>query len=574
MRSSLALLLATGLVLGPASPAAAAADTASTASTGTIAVELFGEVLDPLLVLGATDATTGTLRSAAAGTGAASLLGVEAPFGTTSAVSEGPAVTDPADGERCFVPISVAPELSAGLLCAVASAEKDAADGPVADAASSLATTTVGVGALAGALAGPLATVVDDLRVQVRDEVLAAATSGVVDACPSLGLLELGDAKLVGGLLPTDLVEGLVPPAPLVAPLATDTLPAVLEAQSQVAPPPSPCLALISQVGVVQDALDQAVDVDELAAALADLGELTVSVEDAVSTSGPTSTGSGSTALLGLVDVQGPSLAPLVAALEGLLDTLRTQLEGALVEVDLLRSLGELVKVCGDTCPAEDLQAVLDDAAATTPDVTAQLDAVLASLETTLAPVLDGGADQLLSLRVGGSQATSAYDATTGDVTVLGSLGVVELGVAPALAFLFDVADGTPVGALVEEATSAPLALAEGTPLATTISLGAVGDAVAETDGDGLEGLSMLVGGAQVHALQGLLGGVVVTAGDVRAASFAGQEVLGAVERPDTPDPAPTTTGPSGELPNTGGGAVLAAIAAIGLAAFLRRRRD
>lgn len=267
----------------------------------------------------------------------------------------------------------------------------------------------------------------------------------------------------------------------------------------------------LSDVQAVVDAL-----VADLLDAIGELAsiELSLNAESIIANDGSVLTGTSS---FGEISLSLPSL--------DVLDTVvNLALEGPVG--GYLDELTELVNGLGGDAP--DIPALTDTVA----DVLAEL-----GLDELLADPTS-----LLTLDVVGSKAEVAVDTATTAITPSAVAGSITATISPSLAALLGVPESTTVGPGDE------VILLEGTPLESRLAVGAASTTETTATGE-------LVA---VELLRTVESGIVLNVGATSAE--------GAAAAPAEPGPAPEP------LPVTGGGAMLAALAALGGSRLLRKR--
>lgn len=510
MRTSLFRAAAVAAVLIAALPAvagAAADDYAAEASTSAVKLSVFeAQVGSPVLDLIHTDAFGASDPVAAASIGVVEVLGT--PVGEVrTADSEGARVRDPEEGDGCTLPVSTT-GLTLSAICTTATAQAgDPGDtaNQDANATAELLEVAVSGSLISGALTEPLG----DVLVTVGDLLVAGAVEQFIAECNAI-LAEIDGAVPITatanellGMTPEELDA-------IEEPIAE----AVTDADEE-----GYCAAVFNLS--VQDLSDAVLDITPIVEALDGVDLVALDLDGASSDIAGSDAEMAAAAKQVFVSLTGPSLdflddviLAIVAAIEA-----------------------EIVEIAGVELPE-------------------QLD---------LAPVLDaiplfGITDPLLTAVVSGGTANATLDLDSGEATAGGDEPFVTVSIAGGIMELFgqDPETGTVTLAAGESQT-----IAEGTPLESTISVGAVTvDDDAEFEDSGLGGSSATASVTTVSLLTGVEGGIVLSL----AASNAG--VYGS-----------TVTGPSvppdgDPLPNTGGGAAVAAALALGAALVLRRRRD
>ncbi|MDP9021614.1 MAG: hypothetical protein M3N57_02735 [Actinomycetota bacterium] len=422
---------------------------------------------------------------------------------------------DPASGQNCATPELPAPLNVADAACSFSLAEITGGL-PHGHAEASGLTLQLTGGDLATLLADFLIGQVEEAGLQAaldtaENQVLEPVLAALTTACNEL-LATLGLEATA-----TDLIQAVENNNPLpidLAALGVDN--PCLELVELVANPPaigSPTEILTTLRQTIHTAL---ADTTLLRLLLAG-----TTADSAAAAAAVTGTGQA----IGL-DIALPSLnliGNVVAALTGLVNDFLTAVDQQVASVDLqqlgLPAVGDLVNTVLAGIPISDVLA---------------------------------DTDPLLRITGAKSDATATFDRDTGEVTAQGNQAPLIIDPADSLAALLGIPDPItlPQGDTVT--------IAEGTPLESTLAVGSV--TVRDDTRDGLPGKVVEAAGVKIDLIKGLAdGGVSVAAAHALAAAYgqAGERAL----------PAPV------QLPVTGGGLSLAAIAALGLALFLRRRR-
>lgn len=524
----IALLGVASLALAAISLPAAAQGTeqeaAADASAGVVRVTAVGS---GLLAVGESAAS---LRDDAATGTATGLLVADNGLGEANAVSTGPAVADPEEGDGCEVPVdALSGVLDLGLVCGTAAAHLDGGT----------ATATAGAGEaqvltldLTGGVIGQIeTTLLDDLGLAEQlDEQIGAALRGLVDPladeCDIQVAELLADAPLLGEL-PLDQLTG---PLDDIVDQLEGQLPVVCELLQTIVD------VLAGEGGVISGGglsgvLDGTAGVIELT-----LLQTTSSVEADGTTVSADARPNGAVELS--VNL------PLGDALqEGLEDILTSLTEG------LLGELG---------APVHDELGLSPD------DPAGDLAAQILGAEG-ISGLLDG---QLLGVTLTPGRAAASVAQSSGGVNeVVAEPAIVALGGSifelPPLADL-DATLNDVAGQLDESL----LAALRDSPLADLVSvtlLPASTDTTATVAG--LPGATASSGAATVELLAVADGGIVVEVSPATAAAGAAERVG---QAPDAPPAAPKPQ--PDPLPRTGGGLALAGVLALAGAAALRRR--
>lgn len=513
------MMVATAL---PAAAQTVGSQFAADASAGVVRVTAQGSGLV------AVGETTASLRDDAATATATALSVADDGAGQAEAVSTGGAVSDPAEGDGCEVPVdALTGVLDLGLVCGTATAHLDAGTASATAGAGEAQVLTLDV---EGGAIGQIETVLfDDLGLaQQLDEQAGAALEALVDplaeecdiavaelTAEAPVLAELPLEEVAGGL--DEIIDQLEGELPVVCEVL-QTLVDVLAGEEGV----------ISGGGL-SGILDGTAGVIELT-----LLQTTSDVEADGSSVVADARPNGAVELsLNL---------PLGEALQsGLEDILNALGEGVLGEIGA--PVYEEVGLSPDD-PAGDMAAQILG----TEGISGLLDGQL--LAATLTP---------------GRAAVSVAQSSGGTNNVIAEPAIVTLGGSifelPPLAGL-DAALNEGAGQLDE----ALLAALRDTPLADLISVTLL-QASTDTDATvaGLPGATAQSGAATLQLLAAADGGLTIEVSPANAAAGATEVVVTA---PDVPEPAPEPE----PLPRTGAGLALAGLITLAGAAGLRRR--
>lgn len=502
------------LVALPVAAGAAVDEYAAEASTSAVHIAVFEDAVgSPLLDLVNTDAFAASDPTASATAGAIEVLGEEL-VPVVEATSDGEPDRDPAEGDGCAVSTAAVTGLTLDAVCAVASADAGAASDASANATTQLLEVGVNGSLLAGLLTSPLTDFVNGLTngatadaigmfTEACNEFLATATPDEADELPGT------TADLIA-MLPEETSA------------ITDPVQAVINDLTGE----NACSAIINLT--LNDVVAPIIDLETIALALDGVDLVNLVVDGAESDVTGADASLTSTGTQAFVHLDGPSLGFLPGAISGLLNGIEDELQAA-VEA-----------VAGMPLP-EDL------------DISDEVQEVIDALP-------EFGDDPLLVAEVFGGVATATLDNPDATTTSGGQAPYVEVTFAPGVLAL--LGQDPEMGTQRFEAGEESPPIAEGTPLESTISVGALTtDDDAEFEDSGLRGSTATASATTVSLLN------VEGAGSIEislARSDAGVygSTVTAAETPDDP------------LPNTGGGAAFAAALALGAALVMRRRRD
>lgn len=512
--SRAAAVVAVLLVTLPATAGAAVDDHAAEATTSAVLLSVFeGAVDDPVLDLIGTDAFGSSDPMASASIDVVEVLGT--PIGEVrSAESDRDRVRDPEDGDGCTLP-ATAPGLTLSAICTTTTARAgDPGDTGNQDANASAELLDVGVNGsfLADVLTTPLGDVVrtaGDLLVEGAideflaecNEIIASIEGGVPPEVPAT-------AGELLGMAPEEL-----------DPLADEVQDFIGDADEE-----GYCAAVFNLT--VEPLSDAVLDITPILDALSGRDLVTLSLDGASSDIAGTDTAMTATATQVFATATGPSLDFLDDVIIALVDAI-------VAEIEEIAGGGEPLPIPGEL------------------DLSEAFDAI----------PLFGITDPLLTAVVSGGAATADLDLDSGQATAGGDEPFVQISFAGGLMELFgqDPESGTVTLAAGESQT-----IAEDTPLASTVSVGAVTtDDDAEFEDTGLRGSTATASVTTVSLLSEVEGGIVLSLAESNAGVY-GSTVTATSNPPDEDDP----------LPNTGGGAAAAAALALGAALVLRRRRD
>lgn len=453
-------------------------------------------------------------------------------IGVTKAVADtlGAAVRDPGpDGEACGVPdlaaLPVADVLGVLGVCSSSEAALPDLLAPQALGAAKAGGITLNGQALADVifdvLLEPIMAQLDGVVVQVQTALapVESALAAICDELPQeLSPTGLAEQANDAGLPVTDVIRALPEGEQILESLESDCLLSLDTLVDIVVAVPA-----IAE-SIVRDTLLAALDQDLLAITLGSSASSITSVDDALLAKSQ----------LQALDVSTLSLGFLLDAIEELVGV---HVQGVLDDV-LAALPAELGAVTGQVPALGDVLG----------PVLAQLDA---------AGLVDD--EPLLKVTVGNSlaQATSAPGSDTVDTTG-SSAGGVSVEISPAIAGLL----GIP--AEVNVAPGQRVAIAEGTPLESVISVGEVEQISEKLGAAQVQTAGARVTATQVALLTGLQGGIVAGTGVTEA------RVGGTTAAPSTPT-APTLprTGSSDDITLLAG---MGALALLGAALHLRRR--
>lgn len=452
--------------------------------------------------------------------------------GVTEAVADalGAAVADPSTGEACGVPdlaaLPVADVLSVLDVCSASQAALPDLLAPQALGAASAGGVALNGQALADVifdlLLEPLMAELDGVVVQVQGALapVESALSAICDELPQeLSPTGLAEQANDAGLPVTDVIRALPEGEEILDTLESDcllSLDALVEIVTAV-----PAIA----EGIVRDTLLAALDQDLLA----------VTLGSSASSINPVDGALVAKSELQALDVSTLSLQFLLDAVE------------------------QLVTV--------HVQGVLDEVVAALPAELGAVTSQVPALGDVLGPVLDqldaaGLVDDqpLLQVTVADNLAQARSVPGSDAVDTAGSrAGGVTVAISPAIAGLL----GIP--AVTEVAPGQRVAIAEGTPLESVISVGAVEDITETLGASQVQTAGVRVTATQVALLTGLQGGIVAGTG-VTEARVGGSMVAAPAPTPQTSLP---RTGSSDDVTLVLG---MGAMALVGAALHLRRR--
>ncbi len=466
--------------------------------------------------------------------------------GGREARSDGPLVADPVDAaDRCLgaVPAPLDALIGAGVACGDATAE-----GAVPAAVATAGVAEIDLLALDGDLLAPLnellATLpLDALLGPIEDELLGTLQAAVGDV----------RAQCVAALAPLD-VGGLLG---AIGEAAPDELAELLETLTGLlgAAVPTACDVLggVTDLLLGGDLLGTITSGD-LLDRLTGAGGI-VSVQLLETESGVARDGDEVVAVAGPTEGGAIGITVDIPLLDELLGDLLT---GAVAPL--------LTQLTG-------LLAPLGDAVAPLPVVGDLVDGLLTD---DLGDLVGG---PLLQVAVAPGAATVTADLTDGATEGDATPALVELGGTlfslPVLAGVDDALDA--VAGVLDDTVLAEL---RATPLAELLSVELLPRSVADAEVGGLPGTQATSGAVSVQvlgALAGVAGGPLVDLQVAPARAGVGTGDASTPTTPAGPDATPVASPPAapaapGTLPVTGGGAALAALAALGAAAALRRR--
>lgn len=452
--------------------------------------------------------------------------------GVTEAVADalGAAVADPSTGEACGVPdlaaLPVADVLSVLDVCSASQAALPDLLAPQALGAASAGGVALNGQALADVifdlLLEPIMAELDGVVVQVQGALtpVESALSAICDELPQeLSPTGLAEQANDAGLPVTDVIRALPEGEEILDTLESDcllSLDALVEIVTAV-----PAIA----EGIVRDTLLAALDQDLLA----------VTLGSSASSINPVDGALVAKSELQALDVSTLSLQFLLDAVE------------------------QLVTV--------HVQGVLDEVVAALPAELGAVTSQVPALGDVLGPVLDqldaaGLVDDqpLLQVTVADNLAQARSVPGSDAVDTAGSrAGGVTVAISPAIAGLL----GIP--AVTEVAPGQRVAIAEGTPLESVISVGAVEDITETLGASQVQTAGVRVTATQVALLTGLQGGIVAGTG-VTEARVGGSMVAAPAPTPQTSLP---RTGSSDDVTLVLG---MGAMALVGAALHLRRR--
>ena len=515
-----AVFAAASLLALPATASAAEVDEyAAEASTSAVELSIFEEIVgSPVLDLVGTDALASSDPTASALVEALTVAGNEV-VAATRADSTGDRSRSPGDGDGCQT-LANAIGLTLDAVCAIALADAGASDEVRTVAETQLLTVGVDGSLLGALLTQPLTDSLNELTAPLTDGAVADALDQFTAAC-NAALENLPDEADEIPNVVSEVISLLPPEADAITEPVQDILDEVAD---------DACNAVINLT--INDVVGPIINLDQVAGALEGVSLLTVEVDGASSTITGSADDLVATGQQAFVRVGGPPLSILSDAITGLLNGLEDGIVGAIVEV-----AGAELPVPEDFDLSDEVAGVLD-----------------------MLPLVSS--DQpMVTAAVDGGRATATLD--NGDATAApgGAAPSVTVTIADAVYDLLGV-DPETIPTSFEAGQSQTIA--EGTPLASTIS---VGELTTDEDAelDGLPGTSARSSATTLALFQGegTMGGIVLALGESTAAVYGANAV----------DPAPEPE-PQDPLPNTGGGAAAAAVLALGAAAALRRRRD
>jgi LPXTG-motif cell wall-anchored protein len=454
-------------------------------------------------------------------------------IGVTRAVTDtlGAVVSDPADGEACGVPDLAALPV-ADLLDVLGVCSSSQASLPDLLAPQALGSANAGGITLNGRA---LADVIFDL---LLDPILAQLDGAVVQVQGALAPVESALAAICDELPQELSPTGLAEEANSIGLPVTDVIRALPEGEQILESLESDCLlsldTLVDIVAAVP-AIAEGLVRDTLLAAL-DQDLLAITLGSSASTIAPDDGALVARSQLQALDVSTLSLQFLLDAVE---DLVTVQVQGVLD--DVLAALPAELGAVTSQVPA------LGDVLA---PVLAQLDGAGLVDDAPLLQVTV--ADSLAHARsLPGSDAVDTSRSTAGGVTVR---------ISPAIAGLL----GIP--AEVNVAPGERVAIAEGTPLESVVSVGAVEQITEVLGASEVQTAGARVTATEVALLTGLQGGIVAGTG-VTEARVGGSMVAA----PTGPQPTLPRTGSSDDVALLAG---MGALALLGAALHLRRRFD
>lgn len=517
LRVAVALTAVLSVLLLPVSAGAAVDEYALQASTTSVRLAVFEDAVgDPVLELATTDAFAASDPIASASVDPITVLG-QTPVSLVEAESTGDAVRDPEEGDGCAIPVSV-DGLALDAICAVAAAD---AGGPGEfSAAATTDLLQVGVnGSLVGTLlSDPLGDTLNDLTDELADGAAADAIEQFEEACNEnlQGVSE-------GAMVVNDLVGMLPEQADTVTQPVQDILDDVDEDGA--------CSAIIDLT--IEDVVAPVIDVQPIVEALDGQNLLTLSVDGAVSDVQGGDSDATASAEQAFARITGPSLDFLDDTIVGLLEGI----EGGLVD--------SIEEITGQELP-EDL------------DISDEVQGILDMVP------LFGIDEPLLEATVSGGAATASLARDDASSTPGGEQPFVTISIAGGVLELFG--QDPEMGTMTFEAGQSQT-IAEGTPLESTISVGALTTDEDATFGeDELPGSTATASATTVNLFNTdeAMGGIELVLAESSAGAFGTQAA--SPDSPGTPD--------DPDLPQTGGGAALFAVLALGGGLLLLRRRD
>lgn len=516
------------LVVLPMAASAAVDDYAAEANTSAVNISVFEEAVgSPLLDLVSTDAFAAADPVASASIQPIQVLGEDL-IPLREADSEGDPVRDPEDeADDCALPVDTT-GLTLSAVCASASADAGASDEASANATADLLEVAVDGSFVAGVLTSSLEDLLTSEAFQdvVDQEPVQAAVDQFIAECNEI-LAEIDDETQI-----TATADELFD----MSPEELDAVKDPVEEAVEEADEDGYCTAVFT---LTVDDLDPitGIDLTPITDALADVDLITLAIDGASSDIAGTDADMSAAAEQVFVTLSGPALTDV-------LDEAIRQVVADIV-AGIADRIGDLVGEDLLDEETEEFQQALDDSLA------AALDAI----------PLFGITDPLLTAVVSGGTANATLDNDAASTTAGGDEPFVTVSLAGGIMELFgqDPESGT-----FELSGGESQTIAEDTPLESTISVGTLTteDGVTFEDTD-LVGSTATASVTDVALLQGedFQGGITI----VLAESLAG--VYSADEPVAASDPTP-------DLPNTGGGAALAAVLALGAAVALRRRND
>ncbi len=500
------------LVLPTAAGAAELDEYAAEATTSSVQLSVFPtQTGGRLLDLVGTDASASSDPSAVAAIDAITVLG-ESVVGARSVSSDGDASRDPAEGDGCTVPVAVT-GLTLDAVCSVVAADA----GPLTETQAA-ATTQLLDAVVSGAfLTGALTTPLGDAVTTASDVLVAGAVDEFLGEC-NAALAEV-DASPI-----TETADELLALTPEeVQPITDAASDAAGAADSE-----GYCTAVYNLT--VNDVAPDVLDVDPLLDLLAAADLLRIELDGASAVTSGAADG---------LDAEAQQVTATITAADGL-DAVLDGLDEAI------------------SAQVAAIQEEVEDIAGGSPDTPLPL-----SEEFDLSPVFDaiplfelGG--PLLSGTISGGVASTAI-ATDGATSASGTAPGATLAIAPGLLELFGQ---DPEMGEVTFSGGQSQTIAEDTPLASTIEVGTLTTAEDVAFGDtDLVGATADTSTTTVNLLTGIEGGITLVLGAASAGAYSSTLT-------------PAAPAPSPELPQTGGGAAVTAVLALGAAVALRRRRD
>lgn len=517
LRKAVALMAVLSVLLLPAAAGAAVDEFAVEATTTSVRLAVFEDAVGmPVLELASTDALAASDPIASASVDAITVLGQSA-GALVEAESTGELVRDPEDGDGCQLPVSV-DGLTLDAICAVAVADAGGPGDTSAAATTDLLELGVNGSLIGTLLTDPLGDTLNDLTDELADGAVADAIEQFEAACNE-NLQGVSDGAMV--------VEELLGMLPEGSETVTQPVQDILTEVDD-----GPCTAIIDLT--IGDVVAPVIDVQPLADALAGQNLLTVSIDGAVSDVEGGDTAVAATAEQAFARITGPSL-------DFLDDTIVSLLEG--IEGGLQSSIEE---VTGTPLP-EDL------------DITDEVQGILDMVP------LFGIDEPLLAATISGGRATASLAREDATSTPGGEQPFVTLSIAGGVLELFG--QDPDMGTMTFEAGQSQT-IAEGTPLESTISVGALTTDEAATFGeDELPGSTATASATSINLFDTdeAMGGVELVLAESSAGAFGTAATSSTPDTPESDDP---------PLPQTGGGAAVFAVLALGGGVLLLRRRD